>query len=556
MMGRMALDEAIEQLSFGRSLPRLESCLGLFISPEVIFLAEVRLSSGKPQVLHLVRLPVPAGAAAAKTTRAVGSLNTEFLADEQLVLGILQKAIKDIAWSAKHVVVTLSHHFGILRYFAMPAIDRRFWKTAVPAEAKKYVPLPFATLSHDFQVAELPMGADRKPRMGALFGVTQKQNLDNLRVLMEKLGLTLIGTELAPCSVERLWDAVDPAAAQAPYAQVHFDGGHVRILISDGGVPIFFREVFLSNDATVLDRRKVDLGGCIDFTRKQIGSAGPQRVRVSGRINDLPAWQQALSQDMNTQVAYLDIDQALGLKGGQWGGYAAAGAALRHLASTPLTLDLSAVGKISDEDRRAATTILAMSGAFAAVLILIGAYRFAIIQMKSRQLAQLRGDPEIQAAFAGKQSTDIEAMMDQMQQKVRSLGSLTRTRVPLTRLLESVSEEIPQGAWIHQLEYKNPIELGGRGRSEPRSLSLTGKVIDESLAVEQDVAYKFADKLRRDEEFKKAFGSNIEIAIEAQKAQAEGENPRTLDPEEAIKRRLRQATGYRIICLSAKERSS
>jgi hypothetical protein len=45
-------------------------------------------------------------------------------------------------------MVTLSHHLGLLRYFAMPAIDRRFWKTSVPLEAKKYIPIIASVSEH------------------------------------------------------------------------------------------------------------------------------------------------------------------------------------------------------------------------------------------------------------------------------------------------------------------------------------------------------------------------------------------------------------------------
>jgi Tfp pilus assembly PilM family ATPase len=194
----MALDEMIEQLSFGRTLPRLDTCLGLYVSPDSMFLSEVKLEGNRPQTLHLVPLPVPGGeAASVSKTRTVGTLNTEFLGEQEKLLAIMKKALGGTHWGSKHIMVTLSHHFGLLRYFAMPAIDRRFWKTAVPAEAKKYVPIPFGSLSHDYQVRQIGPGPDKKPRMGALFGVTHVQNVANLKTLVEKLGLTLIGTELA-----------------------------------------------------------------------------------------------------------------------------------------------------------------------------------------------------------------------------------------------------------------------------------------------------------------------------------------------------------------------
>lgn len=549
----MNFDQQIEQLAFGRSLPRMDSCLGLFLSPTTIFIAEVAVPGGKPKVLHLVRLPVP-GTDDSKVAKSLGSLNTEFLADHEKLGAILKKALTDIKWGSKHVMVSLSHHFGILRYFAMPAIDRRFWKTAIPAEAKKYVPIPFATLTYDFLVNDLGVGVDKKPRQGTLFGVTHKQNLENLRKLTESLGLILVGTELAPCSVERLWDAVDPGPVGIPYAQVHFDGGHVRVLISDNGLPIFFREIFLPSDATVMDRRKVDLAGCINFTKKQIGSRPPEKVRLSGLIGDMGAWQQAFTQDLGRQVDYQDTDKALGLKGGQWGGYAAVGSALRHLISTPLTLDLSTVGRISDEDRQAAKTILLISALAATLFLITGGFQFTMAGLKSRELSQMMNSGLILEEFQGKRANDIALMMNDMKKRVNAFGPLVRKRVPITYVHERIAELIPEAAWITHLAYTNPLGIGGGRSYKPRTLVIDGKVIDQSVSMEQDVAYQFADRLRKDKVFRKVFPS-VEIEVVTAKKTRGGKSAKAFrSSEDSIKNRLSNATKFKILCLSRKKK--
>jgi len=133
----MDIDQQIEQLAFGRSLPRMESCLGLFLSPTTIFLAEVAFLGGAPKVLHLVRLPVP-GADDSKSTKSLGSLNTEFLADQEKLNAILKKALTDIQWGSKSVMVSLSHHFGILRCRRETRSARRearLWESRSPVWA-------------------------------------------------------------------------------------------------------------------------------------------------------------------------------------------------------------------------------------------------------------------------------------------------------------------------------------------------------------------------------------------------------------------------------------
>ena len=400
---------------------------------------------------------------------------------------IIKTAMGEHKLSSKHVMVTLSHHFGILRYFTLPSIDRRFWKTALPAEAKKYIPINFATLVNDFQVVPVPPGPDKRPKLGVLFGVTPRNNMDSIRELVTKLGLQLVGVELAPVSTERLWDTLEPVSE--PYAQVHFDGGHVRILVSEEGIPIFFRDVFLPEGATVMDRRKVDLNGCIDFARKQIGTAGPTSIRLSGHIGDMAAWREAFSQDLGREVTVLDVDKSLGLRGGQWGGYAAIGAGMRALATSNVSLDLAGAGRVSEEDRRAATMILFLSFALSGLLLVVGLIRYASAGSKARQLRVMQADAEISEAFKDKSVADIEAEIEEMRKKAESFGALTVSQVPLTRLLEAIAEDIPRSAWITGIDYDNPLAYAGKRHS--RTLTIRGKVVDSGRAIEQATLIRF-----------------------------------------------------------------
>jgi hypothetical protein len=539
----MDLAENIEQLSFGRSLPRLNSCLGLFLSPDMLYLTEVAYDGSKPKVLHLLRLPIPNAQAGSSMTRTAGTLNTDFLKDNKEVLQILQKAMSQVSWSSKHVMVTLSHHFGILRYFTLPAIERRFWRTAVPVEAKKYIPIPFAQLEHDFQVRQIGPGADKKPKVGALFAVSHKDTLAGLRGLIKNLGLELVGTEIAGCSVERLWNSLDPGAADLPFAQVHFDGGHIRIVVSEEGLPIFYREVFLADNATPMDRRKVDLTGCIDFARKQLGAPDMAKVRISGQIAQREEWQKAFAEDTGKPVEIQDTDQLLGLRGGQWGGYAAIGAGLRHLVRTPLTIDLSAVGKITDEDRRTATGILAASAAFAAFFLIVGIYRQTIVSMKASSLSNYESDTAVYQAFRGKSAGDIDLMIQEMRDKVNSFGALTAKQVTLTKMFETIADTIPDPAWVETVNYENPLSM--TGNSQPRLLTVQGFVSTGSRAEEQDIGYAFANALKSNEKFAEGF-PYINPSVEAPRA--------TGDEDDLGEDAPARPTTFRITCASKKER--
>ena len=123
----MAIDEVVDALAFGAKTEKVSACLGLYLGPETIYIAETHLEKGKLIVDHLVRIPVPAPEAGKGSGRPTGStLNTDFLMDNAKLSALIRQSMSQVRWNTKDVMLTLSHHLGLLRYFAMPAIERRF----------------------------------------------------------------------------------------------------------------------------------------------------------------------------------------------------------------------------------------------------------------------------------------------------------------------------------------------------------------------------------------------------------------------------------------------
>ncbi|MDE2291136.1 MAG: pilus assembly protein PilM, partial [Elusimicrobia bacterium] len=327
-------------------------------------------------------IPIPSEG---KAPGATATMSTDFLSDPAKIAGLVRQSMSQLRWNSKSVRVTLSHHLGLLRYFAMPAVERRFLPSAVPLEAKKYIPIPFDVLAHDYQAVPLPPDAGGKPRLGVLIAVTQKKNIENVKGLLASLGLTLAGIEVAPLSVLRLWQTIEPAKDPAPFVHVHFDGGSVRIMVVERGVPVFFREVFLGADAVLADLRKIDLSGCLSFVSKQLGLAGISRLRVSGSLPNLPELMDALAQEAGLPAQVQDTPKLLSIKSGDWGGYAALGASAYSLAPVA-AIDLAAADRVSDDELRAARNIVLGGAALAALLCGSGLTKSASYSYRAREL--------------------------------------------------------------------------------------------------------------------------------------------------------------------------
>ncbi len=537
----MAWDELVEQLAFGKKSRRIGNCLGVYLSPEVIYVAETRVEKGKLTVEHLVRIPVPISEAT-KGGPATSSLNTDFLNDHVKLGVLMRQSMAQIKWNSKDVMVTLSHHLGLLRYFAMPAIERRFWKSAVPLEAKKYIPIPFDALAHDYQVVPFPPDAANKPRQGALVAVTQKKNLTNIISLLDGLGLSFTGIEVAPCSVLRVWEALEKPVQGKTHCQVHFDGGNIRILLADKGLPVFFREVFLGAEASLGDIRKIDLGGCVTFAQKQLAVGQLAQVRVSGTNNFLKGWQEAFGQELGSPVALQDTAGQLSIKSGDWGGFAAIGASARFLVQSSITLDLGKVGKVSDEEKRVATDIFIAGAVLTAWFLVVGLFRNMTYAAKARELQQYRRDAPLEELFAGRSKEEVDEMFKTMNSQLKTTFVLTHEAVKVSDVMKELVDCLPDKVWITHMDLENPME--GGSLATPR-INLQGHAVAATIGQEQDLALSFRDRLQKSKLIGKLF-PDIQINITAKPL---SDDSRAMDPDQ-LAQRLEQRTSFTLTAAS------
>lgn len=542
-------DQLIEQLAFGSDRPKLTTCLGLYLSPETIYISETHKDkSGKIVVDHLVRIPVPSASKAAAGSTA--TMNTDFLTDPKKIADLIRQSMAQTRWSSKNVRVTLSHHLGLLRFFSMPAMERRFLRSAIPIEAKKYIPIPFDVLAHDWQSAPMPPDAAGRPRGGVLIAVTQKKNLANVQGLLESLGLKLVGLEVAPCSVLHLWQAVDAPKSPEPYASVHFDSGAVRILICDRGLPVFFREVFLGEDATLSDVRKIDLAGCLAFVSKQLNLPHIAKVKVGGVNAALPQFIEAFAQEAGAPAEEQNTAAALMIKGGDWGGFASIGASAKDLSDSPLSIDLAALDRVSHEERQVARDIFIVGALVAGFFAFSGIYSRMTYGLRARELSRYQIDPDIKLVLQGRADPDIEQQLIEMQTQLDQLRSITRSDRPkLSAVLREVVAIMPANVWLTQVQLSNP--LGVNGGKVTLEITLRARAHGKSSAEEQDMAFQFQEAVRRSEMLGKAFEVNMALQGRVETPGAGAEGAPGLDPR-ALNRKIEERTGF-TLTLRAKQ---
>jgi Tfp pilus assembly PilM family ATPase len=502
-------DALIEQLAFGRESAKPSVSLGLYLSTDVIYLSETHLGKGgRLAVDHLVRIPIPVEG---KTPGATATMSTDFLSEPAKVAGLVRQSMSQLRWNSKNVRVTLSHHLGLLRYFAMPAVEKRFLPSAVPLEAKKYIPIPFDVLAHDYKAETMPPDASGKPRLGVQIAVTQRKNVENVKGMTTALGLKLTGLEVAPLSVLRMWQSVAPEKDPAPFVHVHVDGGSVRIMLVARGEPVFFREVFLGEEATVADQRKIDLSGCLSFVQKQLGLAGATRLRVSGNVATLDALMNALSSETGLPAALMDTPKLLGIKSGDWGGYAALGASAHSLAPASTTVDLAASDRVSEDELRSARDIILAGGALAALLCVLGVWKSASYSYRARQLYSYRAKISAGArkSLGGKSEDAMQKVLSRMQKQLDLLKTVSGAQIKISVLFKEIIDAMPAQIWLDHINVMNPLQSNNK---QGFLVSMHGHAESRTVSQEQSLVVQFKEALAQEKLIAKHFDIQLDIS--------------------------------------------
>jgi Tfp pilus assembly protein PilN len=534
------IDEIVEQIAFGQQGPKNASSLGLYLSPELIYLSESHLKDGKLVVDHLVRIPIQNDVM--KKGGATATMNTDFLEDPVKIASLIKQSMSQLRWNSKSVRVTLSHHLGLLRYFTMPAMDKRFLKGAVPLEAKKYIPIPFDVLAHDFMASPLPPDAAGKPRLGIVIAVTQRKNISNVQGLLDSLGLKMDGLEVAPLSVLRLWQAIEPPKDATSYLHVHIDGGNVRVMVVERGSPVFFREVFLNADASPSDLRKIDLMGCLSFVQKQLGLNTVSRVRVSGNLANLEEMRNAFAEDTKLPAVIQDTPKLLSVKSGDWGGYSALGASAHTLIPTVSILDMAATQRLTEDEKQTARDILILGLVGAIFLAGAGLLKSATYTYRAQELHQYEKkiDPDVKASLTGMDPLAIDTLLRDMQaqlDQMRAVTGATARHPKISVILKAIIDVMPDKIWLDHLSITNPLMGADK---QAFDITLRGHAQDATLASEQALAFQLKDALTRDP----MLGKTFEISLSLQKTAGSDESagPQNgLDPH-ALAEKLEERT--------------
>ena len=443
-----------------------QSALGIYISPKEIAIAQVNYQGNTAvQVEHLIKIPVEFEGAD-KVQRPL-VLNNSFFDEKAQWVNPFKQSLQKIDWKTKKVVITLSSHFSILRYFVMPAVERRYWSRTIPLESKKYIPVSFDEVSFDYVVH--PNAADKK--LNVLFGMTNKKTIEFLINLLKSLGLELSSIESSACSIERLFSFINPKHDSNAY--VHFSESMSYIIFSNDGCPVLFRENDMEGASGMTERKRLDIKGAQQFVGRYLGKKAYTNVMLSG--DNLALWQSVAEAESPIPVAQWEPSKLLNIKSNASSSLFSIGSSLKLNPKSKLPIDFSGISTAALMERNVQSYVKTLTIVLSAIILfftLFNQFQVYILSAKINKYYSIVGDV---SEFQGMTADTVKSNTEMLQQNLRMIQTLLQGKDVLAPKLGVIAGVIPKYLWINEIFYTNPL-----GSSEMQAGSKALKITGET----------------------------------------------------------------------------
>jgi hypothetical protein len=234
-----------------------------------------------------------------------------------------------------------------------------------------------------------------------------------------------------------------------------------------------------------------------------------------------------------------DTDAKLAIKGGDWGGYSAIGAAMKMLEKSVLTIDLAAKDRITPEERRAGRNVLILGLGTAAMIALSGLFGHVSYYRKQKEMASVRIPPEIKAALQGMNPSAVDGAIRDMRAQLDKIGTLNSgAQLRVTEILREVVDAMPENVWLVQITLSRLAQPNAGGLA----LSLEGRARGAASGEEQELAHQFTNRLAQSAGIGKAF----DVSLSLQGSASDGENESVAASPEALAQKLSDRTQFTV----------
>ncbi|MBI2104708.1 MAG: pilus assembly protein PilM [Candidatus Omnitrophica bacterium] len=442
----------------------------------------------------------------------------------------IRAAVAATGLKAKRVAVAIESPDVLFRCFTLPILPKAEWETAVPFEARRYIPFKTEVLVWDYRVIQ--QDAEAK-RMEVVFAAIQRETFRAVEEALAAAGLQATVVEPRSVSLARLAQPAKGSGADAFVCLVDVEEDVAHLAIVKDGMPYLTRDISLLPAVKLpvaaeaapegapaaepadlrVQRLLSELSVSLDFFMRENPSTSVSRVVLCGPRQLVEPWRQWLSGKLACPVESgsgllaplvpgeleLAFASAVGLLHAAHGREGSIDFLKRSAAKGPQAERKAALPVVSIPELAAAmktpqaAVCAAVLAGLLGVLWVLGSANVGSVR---RQLTQLKASrPDVGWGLKGMDQVALAPIKEAAAAQAALLLQVMDQRVSVAAKLDALARTLPDGVWLNGLLFEDPID-GATGQSQAKLtvhgaclLGEAGKELEAIQALEEQMKH-------------------------------------------------------------------
>jgi len=412
------------------------------------------------------------------------------------------------------VAVALPPDLVAVRYFQMARLSQEECKTAVPFEARKYLPYKLEDIDFAYTISHDKVASNK---MAVTFAAAEKSAIAGCIKFFKKLNMKVEYLEPVPYSCMRLLYHIKEIEASQIGALVYIDEDTASINLIRNRVLYLTRNLSFSGrissitqiamsaikeeglDKARMDSLFAEVRLSFDYFHRQFPEERIEKMLVWSDHKDLQGWAQDVGKDLNVQTKVSNPLQNIEGAADRPSQYAAAcGLALRRLYKPDRDINLSPAFK-KIQTQRFKNLLITEACIAAAALFMFYLADVGTVKTLQLEFDKMTGQLSDNLQTADLSKPAIEHMRYNLESKLSQLERLVDNRISVGSKLKKVAELLPQGLWLDKIDYTT-----SKGTTGQR-LKLVGYAYQTQADNRIKTINLFLENLKKDSEFSESF---------------------------------------------------
>lgn len=339
--------------------------------------------------------------------------------------------------SSADIFLGIPRDLAILRYIELPVAVKENLRGTLLYEMEKYVPLPVGDIYFDYQI----IAEDKETgKLQVLLLVVKKALIDPYVNLENRLGSGISGVEISSTAFVDYLSSQPGTASVDTFALVRLGSGYLELSLVKKQFLHYSRYVEIEHTGGAPQYPVLEE---LDLLRKTVGQElGPLEVVVCGPepagVVELLKGREGIDpHPLDLSGTGIPSDVLV----------PAYGLALRGIKKVPMAINLLPVALRKKVGKIPYYTLFVLSGLFIVSILVWGG---SSILHQKRVSDKLGGEiKQLRAEVASINQT--QARLKELENKIDAINTLRLRHVPALNVLQDLTKEIPQGAWLDRL---------------------------------------------------------------------------------------------------------